>query len=348
MDELATSFASMDVGVERIEFLNTYHRRLRAVGAVIDRRGQSRIATVMKRLDAEILHLNLQNVEDGLDLVLAAKNANRPVVATVHVARTMTQLGAVAGRSRDRVSRYAFRTAGIPCIAVSPVAANDLRQHLANAKQATLDGPEVFAVSNGVPRVQTAARSELLDSWGVPREAFVIGALARVEAQKNPLFLVKLLQCLPAHVHCVWVGDGRLANSLTEAIREANLGDRFHLLGWQPNASSLLGGFDLFALPSLYEGLPLALLEAMSAGLPCVVSDVDGTRDAIEHGKTGFLCPVNDLDAWTKTCQALIDSPALRHPIGQAALQRYEKEFSVEAMAARTVEVYREVVGSRQ
>ena len=348
MDELAASFAAIQIDVARVEFPNTYHRRFRALGAVGDRRGQSRIANVMEKLDSDILHLNLQNVEDGLDLVLAASRVKCPTVATVHVTRTMEQLGAVAGRARDRVSRYALRTAAIPYIAVSPVAANDLRQHLGSVNHATNQMPRVFAVNNGVAAVEARCREHLRNAWGLPPDAFVVGTLARVESQKNPLFAVELLRSLPPHVHYVWIGDGRLAGALTEAIGKANLADRFHLLGWQPNASELLGGIDLFLLPSLYEGLPLAILEAMSAGLPCVVSDVDGTRDAIEHGKDGFLCPVNDIAAWTQTCQSLIDSPQLSKQIGEAARKRYEAEFSVEAMAKRTVEVYGEIVGSRQ
>ncbi len=178
--------------------------------------------------------------------------------------------------------------------------------------------------------------------YGIAPGAIVIGVIARIEQQKNPLFLCRLLAALPDSVHVVWVGDGRLRPDLEREIAAQRLTRRFHLTGWRADATQFLAAMDVFVLPSLYEGLPLALLEAMSAGLPCVVSAVDGTRDAIETGHNGFLCPVNDTNAWIATLMPLVDSADLRRSTGAAAQASYRQHFSLDAMARRTIDVYEE------
>ena len=139
----------------------------------------------------------------------------------------------------------------------------------------------------------------------------MLGCIARLEQQKNPTFIVPLLKALPANVHVIWIGDGRCRQPLEAKILEAGLSNRVTLDGWRSDATFRMGGFDAFILPSLFEGMPLAILEAMSVGLSCIVSDVDGTRNAIEHGTSGFLCEVNNVPMWVETC-LLYTSPSPR------------------------------------
>jgi len=111
-------------------------------------------------------------------------------------------------------------------------------------------------------------------------------------------------------------------------------------LGWQDNAGDLLSGFDIFVLPSLYEGFPFAILEAMSASLPCVVSDVDGNSESVIHESTGLVLPVNDSAAWIAGLKRLIANPQLRQSLGSAARNRFDQEYDLSVMAKRTLEVY--------
>src|SRR5205085_3888183 len=99
--------------------------------------------------------------------------------------------------------------------------------------------------------------------------------------QKNPLFALDLLRQLPRQVKLVWVGDGRMREEFLSAVRHFDLEARVHFEGWRADARQRLAGFDIFMLPSVYEGFPFAVLEAMATGLPCVVSEVDGTREAV-------------------------------------------------------------------
>jgi glycosyltransferase involved in cell wall biosynthesis len=363
MDELAATFRSEGLQVQRFGYTSTYLRRLRTVGTLLDVRQRLAVANLFKSLAPDIVHINQQCVEDGLDLLLAGRSSGLPAVSTVHVTRSMSALGAVAGRARDLIARHTIKRARIPLIGISHVSANDLATFVAGPKSLPTEinegrgsslapsalqnspvGIPVYCVPNGVPIPVARERAALRLAWGIPADAIVLGIVARIEQQKNPLFIIRLLAQLPPHVHLVWVGDGRMRGEMEAAIASSNISHRIHLDGWQSDGAGRIAGFDIFVLPSLYEGLPLALLEAMSLEMPCVVSDVDGTRDAIVHGTSGFLCPVNDVDVWRRTLSPLIESLSLRSSVGSAARNRHRTEFSIDQMAQKTAAVYEQVM----
>jgi glycosyltransferase involved in cell wall biosynthesis len=339
MDALATLLGRW-VPVERLEYVNTYDRRLRSGGAVFDRRGIARLAARFRRRTPDLIHLNQQNVEDGLDLLLAADRSGMAWVSTIHIARSMASLGARGGRFRDWLSRSVLRRVGGHFIAIADACLEDLRRQLGGR----MSPSRLHRVHNGVAEVPPGDRQEVRRQWGCCDGEVVLGCVARIEAQKNPLLLVRLLPLLPPHVRLVWVGDGRLRPLVLEEAARRGVADRVHVDGWRSDARQRMSGFDLYVLPSQFEGLPLALLEAMAAGLPCVVSAVDGVRDVILDGATGRLCPPGDLQAWLDALCPLIESREHRDRLGQNARRLYEERFSLEAMARGTVEVYRKVL----
>jgi glycosyltransferase involved in cell wall biosynthesis len=351
MDSLADSFRHKDLPVRRFHYVNTYHRKLRSLGAAMDIRLQKQMASEFENSGADVIHLNQQCLEDGLDLLLAASRCSLPTVSTIHVTRTAVSLKARAAVVRDALCRRVLRRTTIPLIGISHTSARDLckfvngHDHLSKIDgngSREKGGVAVYSVANGVADPVLNPRDELRDSLHLQDSDIVIGVIARIEQQKNPLFMCRLLEHLP-NVHCVWIGDGRMRTALEEEIHRCQQSDRFHLLGWQADASAWLSSFDMFALGSLYEGLPLALLEAMAAGLPCLASAVDGTQDCLTNEQDGFLCPVNDVDAWLEAIRCLAMSPEYRNEIGHAARQRHRDEFSLEAMTERTVAVYEDV-----
>ena len=336
MDEFAETMNSCSE-VIRMPMTNTYHRRTRLLGAVADVKGRNIARSFYRKFNPDVVHINKQNLEDGLELMLAARNSGIPTVATIHVTRSAVALGAVAGRVRDVITRRTLRNARIPLIGTSAQCTKDLVQFVDD------HSIKCFNVPNGAFEFD-GDRIAARDSWPVSQDEIVLGIVARIEEQKNPLFISPLMADLPDHVKLVWIGDGRMRNELEKQILSDGVQDRVHLAGWQQDARRLMSGFDLFLLPSLYEGFPFSILEAMSAGLTCVVSDVDGTRDAIDSGNTGYLCPVNNLEAWVSTIQKLVEDQSARHEIGQAARAKFVTEFSLQAMATRTTAVYASVI----
>lgn len=143
--------------------------------------------------------------------------------------------------------------------------------------------------------------------------------------------------CADLPADFVWLGDGDLRPDLM--VDGALPGD-MRIAGWLPRAGvyAELATADIFVLPSLWEGMPLALIEAQAAGLPAVVSNVVGNRDVVIHGETGFVCKT-DAELLQKT-RLLIEDTDLRRRMGQAARDMAAVRFSVGRMHREMMEVY--------
>jgi glycosyltransferase involved in cell wall biosynthesis len=128
-----------------------------------------------------------------------------------------------------------------------------------------------------------------------------------------------------------WVGDGACRPS-----EAANLS----VTGWlgRSEVAKHMARADVFLMPSLWEGMPLALIEAQAAGLPAVVSNVVGCRDVVQHGVTGFICDTDE-ELCTRT-QQLIQDPELRQRMGENAVKMSRSRFSVERLNAELLNVY--------
>jgi glycosyltransferase involved in cell wall biosynthesis len=313
--------------VARIAYRNTYDRLFRCGGAVLARPTIARVRDFCRAAKPDLIHVNKQNIEDGLDLMLAAKKAEIPTVATIHIARSMTDLRSRGGFLRDWVATRVLRRSPSHYITVARHCCGQLL-----ASCPGLDPDRVHAVWNGVDFAPAADRQAIRAEWGCGPGDIVLGCVARVEQQKDPLFALELLRQLPAHVKLVWVGDGRLREDFVRVTQ-------------QSDARQRLAGFDVFLLPSEYEGFPFAVLEAMAAGLPCVVSDVDGTREAVVEGETGFLCKPRDSAQWLGRLGILLGDAEMRQRMGAQGLERMRRDFSQEAMARATVQVYDKVLG---
>ncbi|HWY87309.1 MAG TPA: glycosyltransferase family 4 protein [Gemmataceae bacterium] len=336
LDSACSSFGK----VMRVPYRNTYDRLLRVVGAVLARPTIGRFKAFFRAVRPDLVHVNKQNVEDGLDLLLAAKQARIPTVATIHIARSMTELQSHGGFLRDKVATGVLRRSPAHFITV---ARHCSRQLLVSCPG--LDPRRVHSVWNGVACAPEADRQAIRAEWGCRPGDLVLGCVARLEQQKDPLFVLELLAQLPEQTKLVWVGDGRLRDDFARATARHNLVSRVHAEGWRADARRRLAGFDVFLLPSEYEGFPFAVLEAMAAGLPCVVSDVDGTREAVIDGETGFLCRSKDQAQWLARLGVLLGDPGMRERMGRQALERMRLHFSLEAMAAGTAAVYEHVLG---
>jgi glycosyltransferase involved in cell wall biosynthesis len=339
MDKLADLLTPWAV-VHREPYTNTYDRRLRVIGAVVDRALIRRLTARFRAIRPDVIHVNKQNVEDGLDLVLAAAKSKLPFLTTIHITRPPDSLGALGGAFRARIARYVLNRTSAQCLAIAGSCAKELAEWLRRANARS----RIHCVLNGVGNAPPANRAAIRSKWNCRQGDVILGCLARIEDQKNPLFMVGLLPQLPAHVRLVWIGDGRLRSSLLDMADQLEVRNRVHVEGWRPDGRALLAGFDVFVLPSKYEGFPFALLEAMAAGLPCVASDVDGTREAIIDRESGMLCPPSERESWVARLNCLIEDESLRRLLGDAARRRYASHLSLDAMSRGTEKVYQSVI----
>jgi glycosyltransferase involved in cell wall biosynthesis len=112
------------------------------------------------------------------------------------------------------------------------------------------------------------------------------------------------------------------------------------LLGQRRDTAALLSCADVFVLPSLVEGLPLSVLEAMAAGVPVVATDIPGTREAVEHEVTGLLVPARDAQALTRAIDRTLTNAAATATRTMAARERARRDFSTDAVVARVTDLY--------
>jgi glycosyltransferase involved in cell wall biosynthesis len=193
-----------------------------------------------------------------------------------------------------------------------------------------LGGARPRVIRNGVPPCAAAEPHPALAAARRP----VVGFLARLEPQKDPLALARAAQAVDGTV--VIVGNGSLAPD----VRAAGVLQ----LPFEGPVERYLRGFDLYVLPSRWESLPIAILEAMACGLPVVATDVGGTGEAVIHGVTGELVPAGDDAALAAVLGRLSADPEALRRMGEAGRERAAREFSLERMTGEVEALYRELL----
>jgi glycosyltransferase involved in cell wall biosynthesis len=171
----------------------------------------------------------------------------------------------------------------------------------------------------------------------VPRIVMV----ARFSEQKAQGLLIEAVAQIRMPFRLLLVGDGPLRPAVEQQVAKLNLGDRVEFLGQRLDIAEILASSDIFTLFTNWEGFPISILEAMRAGLPVVASDVNGVREAVADGSTGFLAQAGDVTMFRQRLEQLLQDASLRDEFGTAGRRRFEKEFTVEAMLSRTAGLYR-------
>ncbi|MEZ4581978.1 MAG: glycosyltransferase family 4 protein, partial [Caldilineaceae bacterium] len=163
----------------------------------------------------------------------------------------------------------------------------------------------------GHPQV---ARAETRRVWGIPVDAPVVGTVTRLSPQQAPLDFVAAAAQVHVQRPDVWfmlVGDGPLRADVDARARELGIADRLVLTGLRRDVPELMAAFDIFALSSLWEGLPRVLPQAMATGLPIVTTGADGSAEAVEDGVNGLVVPAGDPQALASALLRLLADPVL-------------------------------------
>jgi len=192
----------------------------------------------------------------------------------------------------------------------------------------------------------TENKAALRVAHGIPPDLSVTGLVAHLKAVKNlPLFVETASRVLQTgtKVHFIVVGDGPESGALKTEIENRGIGAHFTLPGSQPEPAAWHQMFDILLLTSHSEAMPLTVLEANACGVPAVATDVGGVRDVIVQGETGYYVPSGDAEALTTHVLELINQPERRARMGQAARQRAEQHYSLDAMVCRYAELFEQL-----
>jgi glycosyltransferase involved in cell wall biosynthesis len=256
--------------------------------------------------------------------------------------RVATQQLFVRPRSRRRRVRQRFVSTLVHrYIAVSHAMG-------AQIERAVLNPRKVCVVHNAIDVARfSGARDLRLRSalTGATVRPLII-AIARLHAQKGLEHLIAAARHVPEAVFAV-AGEGPERAALERAVKSEGVSDRFHLLGHRTDIPELLAASDVFVLPSLFEGLPVSVLEAMAARTPVVASDVPGTREAVIDHVTGTLVAPADPMALAAGIRRVLIDRALAGRLAANGRARVTEHFSADAMARGVERVYQEVLRLR-
>ena len=205
-------------------------------------------------------------------------------------------------------------------------------------------GTELSANGPLTPELRARARRTL----GLRERALVIGTVGNLTPKKDHRTLLEATaRAAMQHreVQLVLIGSGPLERAVRDDARSLGLTDHVVFAGARDDVAELLPAFDVFALSSRNEGLPISLLEAMAAGIACVATSVGGVPEIIDNGNEGLLVPAGDAVALAEALSTLLRAPDLRDAIGARAVQT-ARRFDMADAARRTEAVYRDALGA--
>jgi glycosyltransferase involved in cell wall biosynthesis len=211
---------------------------------------------------------------------------------------------------------------------------------------------DVRCIRNGIDVervVPTLARSMTRAQLGIGPDTYLIGTVGRLMPIKGFEYLIDAFARLarlagPKEKRLVIVGDGPLRAALEQCAERHGVSRAVTFLGTRTDVYNLMAAFDVFVLSSLYEGVPMVLLEAMAIGVPIVASCVGGVPEILEDGKHALLVPAKNAGALARGIETLALNSALRTGMAGAARERVESRFSIEASAASVHEMYRSLI----
>jgi glycosyltransferase involved in cell wall biosynthesis len=219
----------------------------------------------------------------------------------------------------------------------------DIRQRVIRERRLSPD--KVMTIHYGVDLEKFAPEDQMLTraDIGVSDDHLVLGTVARFDHPKGHKYLIdaapEIVRQFP-NVRFVFVGDGPLRSDVEQQINRLELNDYFILLGFRRDVKQLLGLFNLFILPSVSEGLPNAVLEAMACSNPVVATAVNGVVEVVEEGKTGYLVPPQNSARMTEAVIKMLASPQNMKEMGKKGRERVANHFSVEQQIDKFEELY--------
>ncbi len=247
--------------------------------------------------------------------------------------------------------RWAVRTLGVSdALVLLTVSQGEYLRSQEGVGRHVWESVREVVIPNGIvlpeapgPAEHAQARAAL----GVTANDVVVGVVGRLSPQKaHHVLFEAVARCLPdvPSLRLVVIGDGELGPRLHRSAEQLGIGHRTTFLGTRRDVPLLLPGLDVSCLSSVHEGVPIALIEAMAAGVPIVASDCGAVRDIVEDGKQGFLVPVGDVDRFADRLHLLAGDAALRDQLGKAGRARAEREFDIERTARAYEDLLTELV----
>lgn len=192
---------------------------------------------------------------------------------------------------------------------------------------------------------QEPTRQKIRDKFGIPEDKIILMSVGELTKRKNHIVVIEALACLKEYdILYVICGDGPLKAQLRAKAEELGVRDRLKLLGFRKDIAELHRAADIFVFPSLQEGLPVAVMEAMASGLPLVASKIRGNEDLISNNQGGYLIKPRDSEQIAKAIERMILNPKKREKMEKHNFEII-KNYGQKTVLQKMNEFFEEIVG---
>ena len=293
---------------------------------------------ILKKEKPDVLHLNSPKAS-GLGALAGRILGVSNIIFTAH--------GWTFNEDRNPISKvmimfFSWITV-ILCHKVIVIAEREKKQALA---MPFVSENKIIFIKNGLENIEfkekETARKEILEkiNKNIEEKTIWIGTISELHKNKGLEYAVSALTKIKMpFIFCI-IGDGEERKSLERLIKENGLEDKVFLLGFITEAQIYLKAFDIFTLTSIKEGLPYCILEAGLVSLPVIASNTGGIPDIIENGQSGILVTKEKMGEITRAIEYLVENPDKQKTFGENLKQKVQKEFSIEKMMEKTINLY--------
>lgn len=293
----------------------------------------------MQQQQVDIVHVH--GTRANTNILWAARSLQLPLVYTIHGWSFHEGLHPVMKHARIAAEKYITRKAHVNiCVSESN------RQTGVKA----FGGFKAEVVKNGVNPQKfdpTAVYPDVKAACGIPANHLVVGYIARMTLQKDPVNMIRAFAAAAAQLRDVtllMVGGGELKQAAADAAKALGISDRVVFQDFRQDVPAVLSAMDIYCLPSLWEGFPIGVLEAMAMGKAVIASDVDGTREAVDHERNGLLVPPSDSNALAAAIIRLAQDFGLRKRLQQQAIATIRSTYNVTGMTRNIEAIYNKLL----
>ncbi len=306
-----------------------------------------RLSRIIKKRNIDIIHTHLP--DSNIFGAIVGRLLGIPVVITIHnnIIMPCDRTAPLRNWLRKKVIKTTFSQVE----ALIGVGA-DIGQSMIDQGHVKEDTP-ILTILNGVDYDKFAKKrnvKKIRENLDLPLNSKVLSCVSRLENAKGHTYLIEATARLKKKfplLRVLVVGDGSLLNDLVEQAKQAGVTEQIRFLGRRSDVPDIVAASDIFVLPSLHEGVPLVVLEAMSARKPVVATNIHGTREVVVDGEDGFLVPARDPVSLAKRIDELLYNPDLGDSMGEAARAKVKKRFTAKMMVRNVEYVYQSILEKR-
>ena len=217
------------------------------------------------------------------------------------------------------------------------------------SKMKLVPNHKMVTIHNGVDLNQFNSGKGLKNGNGIKKNGALVGMVARLWEQKAPQDYIaaipKVVDKIPDAKFLV-IGDGPLETELKKMSDKLGVGENVLFLGWRKDIKDLLKIIDVVVLPSLWEGLPVSILEAMALSKPVVATNIKGNNELVVHGETGYLVKPGNPEEISAYVLKLLNDPSLAQKMGRSGHSRVKKKFALNKIVEQTSSLYEKLLSS--